>query len=56
MSMKKIAELANVSMPTVSKAFSGSNEVSRETRNHIFDIAKSLVFTKNIPVKSLERR
>ncbi len=42
MSMKKIATLANVSVPTVSKSFSGSSEVSEETRKAVFDAAKEL--------------
>ena len=40
MTMKKLAELANVSKSTVSKAFSGSADISKETREHIFQIAK----------------
>lgn len=42
MSMSKIAKLANVTVSTVSKAFSGSNEVSAETRKLIFDAAREL--------------
>ncbi len=38
--LTKIAELANVSVSTASKAFSMSTEVSEETRNIIFEIAK----------------
>ncbi len=38
--LSKIAKLANVSVSTASKAFSGSNEVSEETRQLVFDIAK----------------
>ncbi len=38
--LSKIAKLANVSVSTASKAFSGSLEVNEETRNMIFDIAK----------------
>ena len=40
MTMKKLAELSGVSVSTVSKAFSGSRELSEEKRRHIFDIAK----------------
>ena len=40
MTMKKLAELCGVSVSTVSKAFSGSRELSEEKRRHIFDIAK----------------
>ncbi len=38
--LTKIAKMANVSLSTASKAFSMSTEVSEETRNIIFDIAK----------------
>lgn len=38
--LSKIAKLANVSVSTASKAFSGSNEVNEETREMIFNIAK----------------
>lgn len=38
--LSKIATLAHVSVSTVSKAFSGSNEVNEQTRALIFEIAK----------------
>lgn len=40
MTLSKLAKLANVSLSTVSKAFSGSDEISAETRNMIFNMAK----------------
>ena len=40
MDLKKIAMLANVSVSTASKAFSGSREVSESTREAVFAIAK----------------
>ncbi|MBR2498496.1 MAG: LacI family DNA-binding transcriptional regulator [Clostridia bacterium] len=40
MNLKKLATMANVSLSTVSKAFSGSKEISESTRQKIFDIAK----------------
>ncbi len=40
MNLKNLAELAGVSVSTVSKAFHGSHEISAETREHIFQIAK----------------
>ena len=40
MTLSKIAKLANVSVSTASKAFSMSSEVSDETREIIFDVAK----------------
>lgn len=40
MKMAGLARLAGVSVSTVSKAFSGSKEVSKEQRERIFEIAK----------------
>ena len=40
MTLSKIAKLANVSVSTASKAFSGSSEVNEETRQRVFEIAK----------------
>lgn len=40
MTLSKLAKLANVSVSTVSKAFSGSKEVSSDTRELVFRIAK----------------
>ena len=40
MTLRDLAKLANVSVSTVSKAFSGSGEISEETRAYIFNIAK----------------
>lgn len=40
MTQKKLAELAGVSPATISKAFNFSDEISEETREHIFDLAK----------------
>ena len=40
MTLSKIAKLANVSVSTASKAFSGSTEVSEETRQLVFRVAK----------------
>ena len=40
MNMRSIAKLAGVSLSTVSKAFSGSQEISEATRQKIFEIAK----------------
>lgn len=42
MTLSKIAKLAHVSVSTVSKAFSESNEINERTRNEIFKIAKEL--------------
>ena len=40
MTLKRIAELAEVSVATVSKAFSGSHEIGEDTKKRIFEIAK----------------
>lgn len=40
MTLSKLAKLANVSVSTASKAFSGSSEVNEQTREMIFDVAK----------------
>ena len=40
MTMKELAKLANVSLSTVSKAFHDTFDVSTETKEHIFELAK----------------
>ena len=40
MTLKELAALANVSQSTVSKAFSNAKDISAETREHIFKIAR----------------
>lgn len=40
MTMRELAELANVSISTVSKAFSNSDDVGEDTKNQIFELAK----------------
>ena len=40
MTMKILAKLSGVSVSTVSKAFSGSKEISAHQREHIFQTAK----------------
>ena len=40
MTLTKLAELSGTSIGTVSKAFSGSREISEQTRERIFAIAK----------------
>ena len=42
MTLKKIAQAANVSLSTVSKALSGSKEISDELRQNIIHIAKKM--------------
>ena len=49
MNMTKIAKLAGCSLSTVSKAFRNSPEISEETRNKIFEIAKQNNCFDNIP-------
>ena len=38
--MKELAKLANVSVSAVSKAFSEADDISQETKEHIFSLAK----------------
>lgn len=40
MTMRELARLANVSLSTVSKAFSDAPDISWETKQHIFEIAR----------------
>ena len=40
MTMTELARLANVSLSTASKAFSGAEDISEETREHIFAVAR----------------
>lgn len=40
MTMDKLAKLAGVSVSTISKAFSGSKEISEDKRKYIFEVAK----------------
>ncbi len=42
MSLKKIAQASGVSVSTVSKAFSGSPEISPETRKKVIEVSKKL--------------
>lgn len=40
MTMRELAQLANVSISAISKAFSDADDISKETKDHIFKIAK----------------
>jgi len=40
MTMQQLAKLANVSVSTVSKAFHYADDISQETREHVFAVAK----------------
>ena len=40
MTMRELAKLANVSVATVSKAFSGAEDISDETKEHIFALSR----------------
>ncbi len=42
MNLNTLAKLAGVSVATVSKAFSGSDEIKKETRERIFSLARDL--------------
>ncbi len=45
--LKDIAEMLNVSIPTVSKALNGSKEISEETRQKVLNMARILNYTPN---------
>ena len=40
MTLRELAKLAHVSVSTVSKAFSGAEDISESTREMIFSLAK----------------
>ena len=42
MNLQTLAKYSGCSVSTVSKAFSGSSEISEDTKNKIFEIAKEL--------------
>ena len=54
--LKNVADLANVSIPIVSKVLSGNSEVrvSSDTRQRILEAAKSLAYRPNSLAKSLK--
>ncbi len=45
--IKDIAKEANVSYATVSRALSGSPEISEKTRAHVLEVSKRMGYTKN---------
>jgi DNA-binding LacI/PurR family transcriptional regulator len=51
--MADIAQIAGVSMSTVSRALSGSSLVNAQTRERIHQIAKSLNYTVNLSARNL---
>jgi len=52
--LSKIAQIAHVSVSTVSKAFSMSDEVHEDTRKLIFDMQKSTDASKNITRQNIQ--
>ena len=56
MTHKEIAKLANVSVSTVSKALSGSRDISEEITKEIVQIAINIGYFKEKSKKSLERQ
>jgi LacI family transcriptional regulator len=53
--IEQVAAEANVSVNAVSRALSGKDGVSEETRNRIVDIAKKLHYRPNILAKSMRQ-
>lgn len=56
MTHKKIAEIANVSVSTVSKALSGSSDISEELTKEIVQIAINIGYFKEKSKKNIERQ
>lgn len=54
-SIKDIAEKANVSISTVSYALNGSPKITEETRNKILKIAKELNYVPNAAARTLKK-
>lgn len=54
--IKDIARIANVSYSTVSRALSGSRQISAETREKILRICEELGYTPNIAARSMVRK
>jgi LacI family transcriptional regulator len=51
--MKDIAKRANVSVVTVSRAFNNKPDISKETKEHILNIAEKLNYSPNVLAQSL---
>jgi LacI family transcriptional regulator len=51
--LKKLAQILNLSVSTVSKAFGGSYEISPETKNRILALAKELNYQPNFYASGL---
>jgi LacI family transcriptional regulator len=51
--MKDIAKRCGVSITTVSRALRGSDEISKDTKKRILEVAKELDYTTNIPARVL---
>lgn len=51
--IKDIAKVANVSYATVSRALSGSSEISEETRERVVKLCKEMGYTTNFVARSM---
>lgn len=51
-----VARFANVSQATVSRVFSGSNNVSKKTRKRVMDAAKQLNYKPNLLASALNQK
>ncbi len=54
--LKKLAELLNVSQSSVSKALKDSHEIGQETKNRIKALAQELNYKPNASASSLRRK
>lgn len=55
MKMKNVAKLANVSIATVSRVFTGSDTVADETRKKVMKVIKELDYHPNVLARQLRR-
>ena len=54
--IKDVAKVAGVSYSTVSRALSGSPEISEDTRNRILQICKEMNYTVNAVARAMVMR
>ena len=55
-SSHQVAELAGVSQPTVSRAFTPGANISEETRNKVLEAAEKIGYRPNVIARSLTQQ